>query len=365
MPLQRRSPRAFTLVLIPLILVVTLVIFGVIISVFAPTKTSASGAYQKGQALGPGLGAALFGLFWLWIASRLAERRSHGTATAVVGAILLLANFAMGVNAYRAYNGIAAPQPRSPIATLAPTPASPTPFSPIATPSTPVPTVPTATLQPTPPQAFTPPVTTHPVSTPEPRPVAPVVVTPAPEPPPSASALQALEDLRAEFESACTALAADAELLYAAAARPKLGKADAQKAVDMATKLQAQAQALWKRLARGSNEAIDVLQQAGMSGFEAHNAAGAMSDAMNLHKRAVAANQVSMFAEQAVSLFTLIRDNPGAIRLDAKGTLSSKDRKLDAQMFGPRSQVGWAVDKKDQVLQVLRNTPLETKPGPR
>lgn len=100
------SRRAFTLVMVPLVLGITLVVLGFMMwKAGGPPggAKTASSAYNAGRSIGPFLGAALFSAFWIWIASALAQKRSEATATFVCGGILLLANVAYGVNTARAY----------------------------------------------------------------------------------------------------------------------------------------------------------------------------------------------------------------------------------------------------------------------
>lgn len=144
--------KAFTFLPLVVLLGLSMAALGLIIGLNTPPKVTGNGAYDSGNRFGALVGPAIIAAFFIWLASRVAERRSEGMANAIFGSILLLMNLAYGVKLYRVLNGI--PQPQVAQRNR------PSPFAP----STPQPSTPSASTTPRP--AFN----NQPSAAPTPRP---------------------------------------------------------------------------------------------------------------------------------------------------------------------------------------------------
>jgi hypothetical protein len=101
------SRRDFTIV--PVVLFLALVAVGLSIALAikgVPQPATANAAYNAGKAAGSWAGPLVVALLMIPVASKLAERRSVGFATVVVGSILLLVNLASGIAVLRSFGVI-------------------------------------------------------------------------------------------------------------------------------------------------------------------------------------------------------------------------------------------------------------------
>jgi hypothetical protein len=186
--------------------------------------------------------------------------------------------------------------------------------------------------------------------------VAPAVpIAPPPPPPPAFDGKPVLDTLRAEYAAKCEALAVKAEAAYAAAAKPKKVNQFLDEWIEKFNTLKAEAEVLEAEIRelsmRGAREA---LEKAGAPMGDAASQAMAFGEEFNTFQRQVACGEISRCAEQGAELFTIIKENFAKVQIDAKGEATSKERAVEIKLFHARSQLGFAVKRKDETLKKVR-----------
>lgn len=186
--------------------------------------------------------------------------------------------------------------------------------------------------------------------------VAPVMpVAPPPPPAPPFDGKPVLDKLRTEYAAKCEALAMKAEAAYAAAAKPKKVNQFLDEWIEKFNTLKAEAEVLEAEIRelsmRGAREA---LEKAGAPLGDAASQAIVFGEEFNTFQRQVACGEISRCAEQGAELFTIIKENFAKVQIDAKGEATSKDRAVETKLFHARSQLGFAVKRKDETLKKVR-----------
>ena len=185
-------------------------------------------------------------------------------------------------------------------------------------------------------------------------PVAPTAKTP-PLPVPAFDGKPVLDKLRVEYAAKCEALAVKAEAAYAAAAQPKKVNQLLDEWIEKFNTLKAEAEALEAEIRelsmRGAREA---LEKAGAPLGDAASQAIGFGEEFGTFQRQVACGEVSRFAERGAELFTIIKENIAKVQIDSKGEATSKDRAVETKLFHARSQLGFAVKRKDETLKKVR-----------
>jgi len=358
--------RAFTAVPLVVLLAVTMVTLGLVIAFKAPAKATASGAYNSGYQTGLFVGPIVIGAFFVWLASRIAEKRSQGLATAICGTILLLANIAYGVNALRAIgvikplppkqvtsSGMAANTLPSNLGKVANTPSSADGSldSPPEVPSQGVRVQPQP--QPTGASSTTP-------SDSQPKREEPVRRAPVPAlaPPKDAATNEAgskaLATLRAEVIDSVLAIAQRGEGAYARMRKPVTTKSALDKAMEEFATLKVDAEKMEKRLRNLSQEARDVLVNAGVDQFDTMRMAMEWERGMATFDCVNACGTLGRAGDTAQEFVVILNDTLGKWKVDAAGKVTSPDRNGDDRIFGPRAQMGFALDRQVETLNALK-----------
>lgn len=359
--------RGFTAVPLVIVLAVTMVGLGLVIAFNTPPKTTASGAYNSGYQTGLIVGPILIAGFFVWVASRIAERRSEGLATAICGTILLVCNIAYGVDAVRAL-GIISSQRSKPgmvakdsanqsqdagnsqqldtSKTKTPQSGSPSAQAPTTTPAS-TPTVqepgPSETARPTVPQT-------------RPAREGPVRGVPAPAKDEVAheGSIKALAALREEVVGECLSLAKRAEAAYAKMRKPVTTLSALNKAMEEFGTIRADAEKLEKRLRGLGQEARERVKSAGSDAFETSRLVMEWERGVGAFERANGCGTLARTCETAQELFVILKDTLGKWKIDAAGKVTSPDRAVESRLFSPRAQMGFALDRQVETLNDLR-----------
>lgn len=366
-----RRNRAFTFVPLVVLLAVSMVGLGIVIALKAPPRTTPSAAYNSGYQVGAFVGPILIASFFVWIASRIAERRSEAMATAIVGTILLLCNIAYGVNALRAFGVIkplaakqglnpssagslnanaspavppqtgAAPSPATEPQTGTPTPAvvAPDPGAPSSSPTT------TAT-----------PSGGQPLPRGVPRQGVPAKAAPdankqAAE---QEAAAKALDGLREEVVGECLLIATRAETAFGKMRKPVTTKSALDKSMQEFATLKGDAEKLEKRLRNLMQEAKERLSGGVVDQFDAQRMAMDWERGLATFERSNACAHLGRTCETAQELFVVLKDTLGKWKVDASGKVTSPDRNVEQRLFSPRAQLGFALDRQEETLNDLR-----------
>lgn len=365
MRMKQSGARGFTIVPLVLVLALTMIALGLVIAFNTPGKATASGAYNSGYQAGLFVGPIVIGTFLVLLASRIAERRSHGLAMGICGTILLLANIAYGVNALRALgivkplppkSGMVANAPPSTVGNVARSPETPTPRAEPKQDGLPRSTTPeTPNPQPAPAQPW--PSSNPPVSPPE-RPIreAPVRGVPAPAKDAAAgeAAKKVLAALRDEVVGECLALASRADGAYAKMRKPVTTISALNKAMDEFGELKADGEKLEKRLRDLNREAKERLAATSTDQFDTQRLAMEWERGLATFERANACSTLARTCETAQELFVILKDTLGKWKVDASGKVSGPDRNVENRLFGPRAQLGFALDRQVETLNDLR-----------
>jgi hypothetical protein len=71
-------------------------------------------------------------------------------------------------------------------------------------------------------------------------------------------------------------------------------------------------------------------------------------------ERANACSTLARTCETAQELFVILKDTLGKWKVDASGKVSGPDRNVENRLFGPRAQLGFALDRQVETLNDLR-----------
>jgi hypothetical protein len=351
--------RAFTLVIVPLVLGIILVVLGLMMwKAGGPpggTKT-ASSAYNAGRSIGPFLGAVFFSAFWIWIASALAEKRSEATATFVCGGILLLANVAYGINTARAYGLL------NPIAKqgglVAGANGSPTTSSTGAARA--VPPQESETSQPTPPRppTFTP-ESTSPGIQPQPKTQENSVQAPEPVKPVTQRdeidprLTEALGELRVSLQAELRTLKDDTDQFVKVFTRlcPSSKKELAARK-QRAESLEADAKRIGKKMFGVDQLARDIADKLGVNAGASSRAVMEFSQEFGGWQRSSACDGIARLAQAGIDEVDELDRHFGHWRIE-KGKYFSKERAIESSLGSKRFFLDAALDRKSDLIDRL------------
>lgn len=364
--------RGFTVVPAVLGLALLLAALGTTLYFVGPKAQTASAAYNKGFSLGPILGSVFIGIFFVAVASRMAERKGQGLATAVCGGILLLANIAYGVNVLRGFGVIRPLAQGNAVVASNPPRAQAQQTQPERAPSD----APDAaadreaanpiTSQPPAPPPAQPQTSQPPAQQPQGAPQSSPQTRPSRESMPkretarpkedqlSEQGQAALQELEAEIKAACGKLASEADAAYKKMRKPVTTMSALNKATDEFAALRVAAPALEKRLRNIMEEARERLAKAGEDDFKRMKYAMDWERGMATFERAGACGDLERACDAAESLFAVLKDTLGKWKVDSAGKVTSPDRAVEQRLFIPRSQMGHALDRQNDVLHGLR-----------
>ncbi len=347
--------RAFTIVWIPALLVLVMVVLGAILAFNKPPSATGAAAYDAGNRLGSFIGPAVIGLFFLWLASRIAERRSETMATLIIGPILLLMNAAILVNVMGWAKPVQKPPRGSNITRLLGNQPNPQP-----TPQAAQPAAPRATPQPTGPRAVQPSATPPP----PPAPVVPERVRPTTAAFDEAAAYAANSDAKAA--EALGALAktlgsavADLEMKLATTADELLKPPVHDKRVlkirrEQAAALLESAKAAEKALGDAMDSAKSSLAAAGVASHQSLGMAIEFSSTSNATTRGFAAGDIVRFAEAAIEELDALDAAFPKWKLNADKEVDSTDFALRGRLRGLRMFTTVFGDRREDVVTRLR-----------
>lgn len=362
------SRRAFTIVPIPALLAVVVIALGLVLAFKGSGKPpTGNAAYDQGKSIGAIVGPIVIALFFVWLASRIAERKSETLATLIISPILLLMGVAYGMNVM----GWAKPLPKQKkgeaVARLLgvhPDQASPGAGSgaTAASPTSPAPAGPRP--RPTPSGTAEPVSSTPPPPPPPPPPIVPARARPATPAFDTAAVYAAEGDAKAEAVLATIAAdlgkqVADLEMKAALAVDELLKTPAHDKRVlkarrEQAAELQSAAELVSRSLDDAREAAGRALEAAGLDVHQSTSMSMTFANTTEVHRRSLGADELARFAATAIEEIDALDAEFPRWKLNAQREIDSTDFALRGRLRGLRMFTTSFERRKDDALAHLR-----------
>lgn len=376
------NQRAFTIVMVPLILALGVVGLGITLALQSAPPPGAASAYSQGKQVGAIVGPVVIAGFFLLLASTIAEKRSRAMASWTIGPILLLMNVAYFVNVMGWARPVPKPARGSNIARIfGDTAASPASQQPIVA-ATPPTADPSLAPAPPPPRAprpadstpqKSPPPISDAVTPPTPSVTAPAVTSPppaaeAPSEPETADFSEVASYLGRQTPHAKETLDTFAQEAQAAITEVEaLGKALFESSLTVPAhdrKVLAERRTRGTQLRAAAGRAsvmmqttVDILQKrlaaAGVSKHEQLSLAVEFSQKTRTSSRWMSAQQLGDAAEDLMTEASKLDEKFGKWKLDKQKKIATEDFALRADISGPRVRLEALKDRKDELMSSL------------